>query len=1174
MSQNASVSSETSFPLISVIIRTQNRPTLLAGALRSVAEQDYPAVEAVVVNDGGRDIGAIVDNLAGKISGGARQITHEQARGRSAAANSGLRAARGEWIAFLDDDDVLEPGGLSTLADYIPWDKTLIYGQVKLIRMTAEGEVEDEAMRFGSPFNPHRLYLENYIPICAYLCQRRAALDIGGFDEEFEVFEDWDFLFRLSRRGLFHYVETPVARYRIWGDAFVTGKNRETEIHFRERFFDKHQEFATPDNTRRASEAMMESRRLRLEALRADYTGRLELSAEECRGHLAEHQKIIAGYTDTLRETREACDQRLEEAGEECRRHFAEYEKRLADAEAACQAHLAEYQKTLDSVREAVKRAEQEREAASSLVELRDAEIKQLEAENKHLELELNNSRQQLSVEHGQARELRQRIRWEQAVRQAQLDELVNKISSAIPFDTREIQLEKYGLWPVMRVFSGEEQNAHEVYPILGGVEHPLVVFQQTVNWKFSWGGRGPAHVLSFKMAAYSRINRCHLRLRLYGLDKFGESGELQCQARLDGPLVKDNRYAGFILEQPLPPGDYLCLLDSPDADAENALAIYVAPEQLEVDVPPEDSEETDIPIPRLVLPTAEVYEKWYELNHRRPGELEAQRREIQQWDEPTLISLIVPCYNSNPDWLDALLTSVTEQTYPEWECLLVDDASPESEHLALIGEYCERDSRFRLIQHEDNRGVSAACQTGLEAAGGEYIGVLDHDDLLEPQALHEMAKAIHRHQPDVLYSDEMLIDEVGKIIRCEFRPDFNYYFFLSHPYIIHLTLLRRESARQAGGFDPTLRVSQDYDLLARVLAHTRKVYHVPEILYQWRTYGESTGHKQKEQVTRNSLQLLNHHLREAGWSEDRAWVETGLAFNFFRPRHAMPRGKVSVMIPTRDRIDLLKVCIDSLLRKTRLPEGVELEIIVVDNGSSEPESLAYFDELRRAGHLVVNEPGPFNFSVLNNRAAARSGGDYLLLLNNDIEAEDEDWLSAMLELMGNPEVGIVGAKLVYPEIGLIQHAGVVVGFNGIAGHDHQFYPEYDEKDQLLPGHNHSLMVVRECLAVTAACMLVRREAFDKVGGMDEDLHVGFGDTDLCLKIHQAGYLCLYTPHARLIHHESASRGRQSGDPHPVDSALFLQRWESVLKQGDPFYNPNLTTTGMMFQPNLKPRRN
>ncbi|MDM8568376.1 glycosyltransferase [Thiotrichales bacterium HSG1] len=562
-------------------------------------------------------------------------------------------------------------------------------------------------------------------------------------------------------------------------------------------------------------------------------------------------------------------------------------------------------------------------------------------------------------------------------------------------------------------------------------------------------------------------------------------------------------------------------------------------------------------------LPDIKTYELWYDLHQCQVKELDQQK--AQNWQKLPLISIVIPLFNSVPRWLEKLLSSVHAQTYSEWECILIDDASTEDKHLSVVEKWCRQDNRFRLVQHEQNKGVSDTSQTGVENARGTYICVVDHDDELEPQALFEVAKVINGQQPDVIYSDEMLTNEDGPMINLVFRPDFDYYFLLSHPYIVHLTVIKRDILLEVGGFTSGLTVSQDYDLLLRIAATTQFFVHIPKILYRWRTHTSSTGHQQAHNVMSVSQTALNNHLRLKGLDATQAWATEGFSFNFFRIRYKIEPVTVSIIIPTKDKVDLLKTCIESVLQKTFLPSGVKLEILVVDNGSEQPETLAYFEELKTAGHQVINAPGTFNFSWLNNKAVEHASGSLLLFMNNDIEVIEAGWLEAMVELMAMQEVAAVGAKLLYPD-GLIQHAGVLLGINGPASHDHQFFPEL-ENNNMAGGHNHALLVIRECMAVTAACMLVRRSAFDAVGGFDEQLAVGFGDTDLCLRLRADNHKCLFTPYARLIHHESATRGYQHDDPHPEDRDLFYKRWGDLIEKGDPFYNSNLQKVGKMFEP-------
>ncbi|MBW1804521.1 MAG: glycosyltransferase family 2 protein [Deltaproteobacteria bacterium] len=408
-------------------------------------------------------------------------------------------------------------------------------------------------------------------------------------------------------------------------------------------------------------------------------------------------------------------------------------------------------------------------------------------------------------------------------------------------------------------------------------------------------------------------------------------------------------------------------------------------------------------------------------------------------------------------------------------------------------------------------------------------------------------------------------MDESGNTLRIVFRPDYSYHRLTSHPYIVHLTVFRRELALSAGGFNLSYVTSQDYDLLLRLAAVTDRFGHVPRVLYRWRQHEKSAGHQKMNKVMESSIRALQSHLTIKDIPG--ATVEPGLSFNFFRVRYPIKNAFVSIIIPTRDRVDLLRRCVTSLRQNTELPPNVRYELIVADNGSTDDETCAYLQEIEKAGHQVTPCAGPFNFSRINNQAAQTSNGDILLFLNNDIEVVDAGWLTALLEYAQRPEVGAVGAKLIYPN-GLVQHAGVIIGMCQGAAHSHQFFPERDNW-RLFGGHLDELLCIRECMAVTAACLMVRREVFEKLGGFDEDFVVGFGDTDLCFRIREAGFLNIWTPYARLIHYESASRGKRGDDLHlhPEDIRRLKKRWDGIISQGDPYYNPNLSLRSNNFLP-------
>jgi GT2 family glycosyltransferase len=506
-------------------------------------------------------------------------------------------------------------------------------------------------------------------------------------------------------------------------------------------------------------------------------------------------------------------------------------------------------------------------------------------------------------------------------------------------------------------------------------------------------------------------------------------------------------------------------------------------------------------------------------------------------------VSVITPVYNPPADVLEAAIRSVRAQFYPEWELCLHDDASPAPHVREVLERHAAEDPRVKVSFGAENRGISGAADAALALATGAYVAFLDHDDALTPDALLEMAAAIEETGADVLYSDEDKVDVRGRRVDPFFKPDWSPDYFLSVMYTCHLTLMRRDLVARAGGFRAGFEGSQDYDLWLRATELTDRIAHVPMTLYHWRQVAGSTSVDvgNKGYAHERSRRAISEALARRGVAGTVGDGPSPTTFHVVR--HVVDEPLVSIVIPTRDRVDLLSQIVDGIETKT---DYRNVEVIVVDNGSREPETLEYLAKTR---HRVVRDDGPFNFSRLNNRAAAEARGEYLLLLNNDTEPLSPGWLRAMVEHGQRPEVGIVGAKLLYPS-GRVQHGGVVLGIGGVAGHSHKHF----SKDA--PGYFQALTLLRNFSAVTAACMLVRRSVFDEVGGLDEEnLAIAFNDVDFCLRVRERGYLVVWTPYAQLTHYESESRGFDL-DSREID--YMISRWGEELFR-DPYYNPNLT---------------
>ena len=541
--------------------------------------------------------------------------------------------------------------------------------------------------------------------------------------------------------------------------------------------------------------------------------------------------------------------------------------------------------------------------------------------------------------------------------------------------------------------------------------------------------------------------------------------------------------------------------------------------------------------------PANTEYQAWLDRHRVSPAQARGMREESRIFSYRPLISIITPVFNTSGAWLKEAIDSVLAQAYENWELILVDDASTNRETLEVLRWQSSRDARVRLIRLEQNGGISVASNRGLAEAQGEWIGLLDHDDLLEPDALFETAKLLQTHSDvDLIYSDEDKITEEG-FADPMLKPDWSPDFFLACNYLCHFITIRRELVLRIGGFCSQFDGSQDYDLLLRAIERTDRIHHIARVLYHWRrsASSSSSGLRQKPGQFEAGRRAVDEHLRRKGikghvaidWHTHTYWVNRELA----------ETKKISIIIPVRDRIELLACCIESITTRTSYPN---YEIVVVGNDSRSEEARAYFG---RSEHQLLHYEGPFNYSAINNFAVERTESPWLLFLNNDIEVIEPDWLAYLAEHVQRPEVGAVGARLLNPD-DTIAHAGVVLGENGIAQPAFRGFPAEH------PGVCRQLQIMRNYSAVSGACLLTRREVFQEVGGFDEEsLPDTFADVDLCLKMGRAGYLIVYTPFAKLYHSESTSRRCNVEAP---EAEVIRQRWPGVLKR-DPYYNPNLS---------------
>jgi glycosyltransferase involved in cell wall biosynthesis len=568
----------------------------------------------------------------------------------------------------------------------------------------------------------------------------------------------------------------------------------------------------------------------------------------------------------------------------------------------------------------------------------------------------------------------------------------------------------------------------------------------------------------------------------------------------------------------------------------------------------------------------ASAYAKWVELYDTLTPELEMGiRQKLGTFKDQPLISIVMPCFNPKVSWLKEAIHSVQAQLYENWELCIADDCSTDPEVKQTLQAFASADARIKVVFRSANGHICAASNSALELASGPWVALMDHDDTLPKDALACVVRTINdKPEAQLIYSDEDKIDKNGKRSDPHFKPDWNLDLFYGYNLFCHLGVFRSQWIRQVGGFRKGFEGSQDYDLVLRIIEHIdhRHIIHIPKVLYHWRIHPNSTagGAEAKPYAALAGVKALSEHLERTHTSAQASLTP----HHHYRVRYEVPQPEplVSIIIPTRNGLDLLKKCIHSILQKTSYPN---FEILVIDNNSDDAAVLAYFQELQthHANIRVLADPRPFNYSQLNNGAVAHAQGDILALLNNDTEVIAPDWLTEMVSLAVQPRIGAVGAKLLYPD-GTLQHAGVIMGIGGVASH---VFSRLDQKDQ---GYYARAHLTQGLSAVTAACLVVRKSVFLEVGGLNATaLKVVYNDVDFCLKVKSAGYHNVYAPDALLYHHESVSRGSEDTPEKKCrferEQAYMFETWADAIAN-DPAYNPNLSLTRTNFELASPPR--
>lgn len=557
-----------------------------------------------------------------------------------------------------------------------------------------------------------------------------------------------------------------------------------------------------------------------------------------------------------------------------------------------------------------------------------------------------------------------------------------------------------------------------------------------------------------------------------------------------------------------------------------------------------------------MIMGTAAEPEEFYQIwiNKNEPNEEELEKQKNTKFDINPKISIIIPMYNTPEKFFEELVDELIEQTYPNWELCLADGSPEKNEKLEKI---YKKDKRIKYKFIGKNKGISGNTNAALELATGDFIALLDHDDLLPKFSLYEIVKCINKN-PDVdfIYTDEDKFEELGgKRYDPYFKSDFAPDTLRANNFICHFSIFKKELMKELGGFRSEFDGAQDYDIILRMSEKAKKIIHIPKILYHWRVHALSTaksGGTAKPYAYEAGIKAVQAHIDRIGLKGE---VVSGNTLGTYKVNYEIKGNpKVSIIIPNKDYVSTLKVCLKSIAKLTTYEN---YEVIVVENNSEEQKTFDYYDEINGKDKVkVVKYPEKgFNYSKIINYGVVNSEGEYIIQLNNDTELITPNWIEEMLGFAQREDVGAVGAELFYPDKS-IQHAGIIIGIGGVAGHVFRNIPHgmhgYFSKDAM----------IQNMSAVTAACIMAPRKMYEAVGNMDEKFEVAFNDVDFCLKIREQGKLIVYNPYVQFIHYESKSRGfedtleKQKRFKGEVER--FQKKWKKILKDGDPYYNINL----------------
>ena len=1104
-------------PLISIICRTIGRAEL-EKTLNSISKQTHPNVELVLVDAGAKGLPAIASSFE-EIN--LKFVTAENPLTRPQAANAGLDAASGDFLMLLDDDDWIADDHLEGLVKFSAnhQNAKAVYSSTQ--KTTHQGEPLE--VLFSHAFDPVLLMHDNYIPIHSMLFHKSLLEHGCRFDENFDIFEDWDFWLQLSQHTNFKHLDKITAFYREGGKSETAGEDSQSRY----------------DNSGLVGKGRS--------ALFSKWLERWNGSQmNQVLGDM-DQSSLIEATTISLYE--------LQEINQQQQHQLLAISQELSTTN-------QELLTTISTLSAAYKQIDDHKKEIDNLNSHLSAAYKKIDDHRKEMD-NLNNHLNDVD------QNLRQHIKnVEQNSHQhiSELENLLNSIRSSLSWKL---------MWPfrkLMRILkrllgsdamprNDDSDQKKNIVANIGMLkpDFPGNTIHHSIDDTLMVKPDSPGNTIHYSIDdtllcsgylyvrgwAVASAGISYIRVIAGNESALAHYGQERKDTQAVYPDIANSDRSGFVFFKKV-------------ASIETVRLEFgdKAGQSVQIETSYSAS---------LTLPTLSMYADFLRLDHSIQYQIYQAKQELTNLDqkfEPSVfafqpqISVIIPIFNVDPAWLDACINSVFGQIYENWELCLYDDASTNEETLECLRKWAEHDSRISVTYGKENLHISGASNNALKMANGEFVGLMDNDDELTNDALYHVIDLLNNHSDaDYIYTDEDKIDEEGDYCQPHFKPGWSPELLESMMYVGHFSVIRKSILEQVGGFREGLEGSQDYDLALRIAEISNNFYHIPKILYHWRIIPGSVsgGGDAKQYAYTSAVNALTEHVAKENLNNS---AETTNYAGLYRIRRESGNPSVTIIIPFHNKAEMTIDCLKSIKNSSY----DNYSIFLISNNSSDDELKLVKNYIENDERITLEEYNhKFNWASINNWAAQCCESEFLLFLNNDTLIINKDWIESLLDCGIKKNVGAVGAKLLY-EDDTIQHAGIIMQIGGIAGHAFRYHS--DE----VPGYFGYSDVVRNCAAVTGACMLVRKELWQQLDGFDESLRVSYNDVDFCLRLLEINYAVIYTPFAKLYHLESISRPKTIADMSTEElvefqreSDFLRRRHLKYFKEGDPYYNPNLT---------------